>query len=540
VNLRSPGTRQGLALLVLVLVATGAIWVARGRPKKSGGAVATQAVSRHDIALTIEASGTIEPVDLIEVKSKASGTISRMPVSVGSQVKAGDLLVQIDARDVRNEYAQSLAARKAAQARLDVSKAQKARSDGLFAQGIITADEHEAAVLDYANAQSGVTAARTNLDLAQQRLDDATVRAPVAGTVLSQTVTAGQVISSATTSASGGTSLLTMADLGRIRMRVKVAETDVGNVHPGQVATVTVDAFPNRTFQGTVETIEPQAVVEQSVTNFPVLVSLSNDQGLLMPGMNGEVSLVVDRRSDVLAVPVDAVRSLREALVLAPALGLDPDSVAAQVQRQRPMGGMGRMSRDSLGGGGRGYGGGGFAGGGFGAGGGNDSLRTMRRRAWMEAQGGNPAMRDSMRARWRRNGGGGGFGGGGAGGGGFAGRGGGGFAGGNGGGFGGGNMSGNRAQVVFVKDADGTIEPRRVVLGLSDFDWSQVVAGVKEGEQVVMLGVAQAQASRDQQQQNVRQRVGSMPGGLGGGTRGGGGGARGGGGGGQGGGGGGR
>jgi hypothetical protein len=94
--------------------------------------------------------------------------------------------------------------------------------------------------------------------------------------------------------------------------------------------------------------------------------------------------------------------------------------------------------------------------------------------------------------------------------------------GGSGGGGAGGSRGASRAQVVFVKTAKG-IEPRLVRLGLSDFDWSQVVAGVSEGEQVVMLGVAQAQASRTEQQQNVRQRVGGMPGGIGGAGAGGGG-----------------
>jgi HlyD family secretion protein len=296
------------------------------------------------------------------------------------------------------------------------------------------------------------------------------VRAPIAGTILSQAVTAGQVTTSATNSVSGGTALLTMADLHLIRMRTMVSETDVGQVRPGQSATVTVDAFPNRTFQGTVEKIEPQAVVEQSVTNFPVLISLPNEQGLLLPGMNGDVSLMIDRRADVLAVPVDAVRNLREALVLAPSLGLNADSVRAQVTRQRA----------SL-----------FAGGGF-----RDSL------------GGRGAGGDSTRG-WRRGGGGGGFGGG-------AGRGAGGFGGGQGGGAGGGQGGGmNRGQMVFVKTAHG-IEPRLVRLGLSDFDWAEVTSGVQEGEQVVLLGVAQAQAARTQQQANVRQRVGTMPGGIGG------------------------
>ena len=234
--------------LILLLVAIGAIaavvLVRRARDRSTFVPVMTEAVQRRDIALTIEATGTVEPIDLVEVKSKASGQIIRMPVEVGTLVKANDLLAQIDTRDVKNQYDQALAALRAAEAKANISGAQQKRSDDLFTQGAITADEHEAAVLDYANAQAQLVGARTNLDLAKQRLDDATVRAPIAGTVLEQLVSAGQVISSATTSASGGTSLLKMADLSRIRLRALVSETDVGNVHPGQTASVTVDAFP--------------------------------------------------------------------------------------------------------------------------------------------------------------------------------------------------------------------------------------------------------------------------------------------------------
>jgi HlyD family secretion protein len=161
-------TRYGIALIAILLVATGAAWLSHnGRAKNASSAIATQPVSRQDISLTIEASGTIEPVDLVEVKSKASGTITSMPVSVGSKVKANDLLVKIDDRDVRNQYDQTVAALRAAQSKVTVSAAQKKRSEGLFAQGIITAPENEAAQLDYANSQAALVSARTNLDLAK-------------------------------------------------------------------------------------------------------------------------------------------------------------------------------------------------------------------------------------------------------------------------------------------------------------------------------------------------------------------------------------
>ncbi|TMQ51230.1 MAG: efflux RND transporter periplasmic adaptor subunit [Candidatus Eisenbacteria bacterium] len=513
-----------LRTLVVLMVASGAIagvvLVRRARDRSTFVPVMTEAVQRRDIALTIEATGTVEPIDLVEVKSKASGQIIRMPVEVGTLVKANDLLAQIDTRDVKNQYDQALAALRAAEAKANISGAQQKRSDDLFTQGAITADEHEAAVLDYANAQAQLVGARTNLDLAKQRLDDATVRAPIAGTVLEQLVSAGQVISSATTSASGGTSLLKMADLSRIRLRALVSETDVGNVHPGQTASVTVDAFPQRTFTGQVEKIEPEAVVQQSVTMFPVLISISNEERVLLPGMNGEVAMLVDRHDGVPAVPLDAVRSVRELPVAAAALGLDPDSVRMQVERQIQARAAERASR-------------------LGAGGGSGAVADRGGgRNWMADA---AFASDSARARWpgrgRLHGGRGSWGGAGRGAAGANGAGNAGapdpaaaggaraFARGGSQGFDQGSGIGraSRAQVVFVKTAHG-LEPRVVRLGLSDFDYSEVLNGLSEGEQVALLGVAEAQAQRKQDQSRFRQRVGSgvpgVPSGGGGGGRG--------------------
>ena len=122
----------------------------------------------------------------------------------------------------------------------------------------------------------------------------------MAGTIIEKTVSLGTVITSATGAFGGGTTLLKMADLSQVRVRALFNETDIGQVRPGQTATVTVDAYPDRRFTGIVEKIEPQAVIQQNVTMFPVLVNLENGEGLLKPGMNGETSVLVDQRSDVL------------------------------------------------------------------------------------------------------------------------------------------------------------------------------------------------------------------------------------------------
>jgi HlyD family secretion protein len=424
------------------------------------------AVERRTISLSVEATGTVEPIDLVEVKSKASGQILRMPVEVGSVVGRGDLLAQIDKVDVQNAYDQAAAALEAARTRVRVAEAQKKRSDDLLAGGVITAQEHETAELDHANAQSALVQARTNLDNARQRLEDATVRAPIAGTVLEQPVATGQVISSATSSVSGGTTLLKMADLSRIRMRVLVPESDIGNVKMGLPATVTVDAYPTRQFRGEVEKIEPQAVVQQSVTMFPVLVSLTNEDGLLLPGMNGEVTMLVARQDEVLAVPVDALRTMRDLETMAAALGLDPEQAQADVTAQiAAFAGGADSARAGANGAVRGA---------DGTRGAQAGANGAGRRGGAGAAGG-----QRMGANGRR----------------FA-------AGGRGG------TARNAPQIAFVQTPAG-FAIRAVNIGISDYEYTQVAAGLAEGDQVLLLSVTEIQAERSELTERIRSRMGS-------------------------------
>jgi HlyD family secretion protein len=138
-------------------------------------------------------------------------------------------------------------------------------------------------------------------------------------------------------------------------------------VHPGEPANVTVDAYPDRRFGGVVEKIEPQAVVSQNVTMFPVLVNLTNNEGLLKPGMNGEVSVLIDERDDVLAIPNDAIKNPREAVATGAMLGLAADTVNAELRAQGFTSGGSRGGFGGANGGRRGGNGGGNGGGGGGA-----------------------------------------------------------------------------------------------------------------------------------------------------------------------------
>ena len=529
-----------------------AVFAACGPKKEAPVKVGTVTVDRRTITVDAQATGAVEPINVIEVKSKASGQIVKLPVDIGTQVRAGDLLVQIDTRDVKNQFDQASADLKSAQASLEVAQAAKKRADELYKNRIITTPEFEAATLTLTQAQSSIVRATANLDLAKQRLEDATVVAPVEGTIISKPVSLGQVIASATGSVSGGTTLLQMADLTKVRVRALVNETDIGNVRAGQPARVTVDAYPERPFQGVVEKIEPQAVVQQSVTMFPVIISLDNNEGFLKPGMNGEVSMLVDRKDNVVAVSNDAVRTVREAATAATFVGLNPDSVQAQVRAmQQQMGGRGNGGQNGAGAGqpagdapaaqtvdaaagaGRGGRNGGRGGQDSGSAGGNAGGRRNRGMGGDSANaggmGGGQNGRSGRGGRSRGDSAGGGMGGGQNGGmrGGRNGGMGGGMGGGQNGGRGGRGTGGNgaalgagmgggrpggatrtRTGLVFVKIGEDKFEPRLVRLGASNYDYSEVLSGLKEGDNVATLAVAALQAKRDAQNDRMRQGMG--------------------------------
>jgi HlyD family secretion protein len=306
--------------------------------KKEAPPVAYQAVpvERRDIIVSAQASGAVQPDTTVEVKSKASGEVLQLSVETGQVVQRGAPLVRIDPRNARNALAQAQAELDVAKAKLANSTSQKARADELFKTQSITQTEHEQALLDYADARAEVVRAQVAVDNAKIQLEDTDVRAPITGTILEKAVERGQVIASATSNVSGGTVLMKMANLNQVQVRTLVDETDIGKISPGLRATVTVDAYPQRPFAGNVLKIEPQALTEQNVTMFPVLVRIDNQQGLLRPGMNSEVEIHVGRRDDVLAVPNAALRTQRDVGSAAQVLGLSPETVQRELAAARP------------------------------------------------------------------------------------------------------------------------------------------------------------------------------------------------------------
>jgi HlyD family secretion protein len=283
------------------------------------------------LALTVEASGVIEPVRTVEIKSKASGEILELGAGTGDTVQRGALLVRIDPRTPRNRFDQAVAQSKAAQAKLVNARGQLERGEKLLTNAWINQADYDQLVLNVATAESEVVTAKVAVENARIALDDTEVRAPSDGTILSKRVERGQVISSPTMDVGGGTLLMTMAELDQVQVRARVDETDIGKLAPGMEAGISVASYPGKHFAGTIAKIEPQAIIEQNVTLFPVLISLPNEERLLRPGMNVEASFDVARRENALTVPVTALRTERDIDTTAAIIGVDAATIRSSV-----------------------------------------------------------------------------------------------------------------------------------------------------------------------------------------------------------------
>jgi HlyD family secretion protein len=289
--------------------------------KEFGPVYDTAGVERRTLEVAVSSAGIVEPIATVEVKSKASGEVLDVLVEVGDLVEEGSLMVSIDPRIVRNRLAQAEATLKAAISRRGIAVTQQQRVEKLVARGTLTQSDLEQAELDLANAQAQVVSAEVDVENARIAVEDTDIRAPISGTIIFKPVEVGQVISSPTQDFAGGTLLMQMADLSAVQIRSLVDETDIGKIRPGMPAKVSVAAYPNQPFPGEVVKIEPQAVIEQNVTMFAVLVSIRNPDGLLMPGMNAEVEMSVARAENAMTIPVMALRTARDLESTATILG---------------------------------------------------------------------------------------------------------------------------------------------------------------------------------------------------------------------------
>ncbi|HUK87407.1 MAG TPA: efflux RND transporter periplasmic adaptor subunit [Terriglobales bacterium] len=332
-----------ILLIVVAVIAVSAF--TRGGGKLDPSKLAK--VERGDLAKSVVATGKIEPITKVEIKSKASGIVQKLYVDFDDKVKEGQLLAELDKEQIQAAVRSAEAALAAAQANeraaaADVERAkvdaespdvplllrayqraQQMAKDGVVSQSSLDDAQkaYELAVnkqqgaraqlvtnkAKLAQAQAQVQQAQAALASAQEDLHYATITAPIAGTVLSRDVEVGDAVSSILVLGSSATLVMTLGDTSQVYVKGKVDESDIGKVYLGQPARIKVESFKDKTFNGKVTKIAPMGVEKDNVTTFEVRVSIDNPGGELKANMTANAEVILDEHKGVLMVPEGAL-----------------------------------------------------------------------------------------------------------------------------------------------------------------------------------------------------------------------------------------
>lgn len=279
----------------------------------------TETVSRGSIVAQVIASGTLNPVTLVQVGSQVSGTVVKLFADYNSQVRKGQVIAQIDPSLFQAKVDQAEADLKNAQALLEKERANLAeaqrtyqRYKTLFADQMISRMELDQAQTRMEVSQATVKAvqaqieqAQANVKTARTNLNYTTIRSPVTGVVVARNVDVGQTVAASLQAPT----LFTIAqDLREMEVHTSVDEADIGKIKLEQPATFTVDAYPGDTFQAEVSQIRNAPTTVQNVVTYDVVLRVKNPELKLKPGMTANVTIVIEKKDDVLMIPNSVLR----------------------------------------------------------------------------------------------------------------------------------------------------------------------------------------------------------------------------------------
>ncbi len=243
---------------------------------------------RQDIATSITATGTIEPVTRVEVGTQVSGIIDRIYVDYNTVVKKGQVIAELDKTNLLSELASTESNLLNAQNTLNYQTNNYNRYKTLFEKGLVSADDYENARLTYEQARQQLNIQKQNVQKARTNLGYATITAPIDGVVLSKEVEEGQTVASAMTTP---TLFIIAQDLTDMRVIADIDEADIGGVAEGQRVTFTVDAYPDDIFGGEVTQVRQEATTESNVVTYEVVISAPNKSLKLKPGLTANVTI---------------------------------------------------------------------------------------------------------------------------------------------------------------------------------------------------------------------------------------------------------
>lgn len=289
----------------LVAVVALAAWQLLGNKKNEKITFITETAAPATICNSITATGTIEPVTSVTVGTQVSGIVSKLYVDYNSIVKKGQVIAELDKTNLISTLNTAKANLKSAESNLKYQKSNYNRFKTLYEKNLVSADDHEAAILSYQQAKEQVASSKEEVQRAQTNLGYATITSPIDGVVLSKAVEEGQTVAASYSTPE----LFTIAqDLTNMQVVADVDEADIGNVKDGERVTFTVDAYPDDIFEGTVTQVRLEATTNNNVVTYEVVISAPNTDLKLKPGLTANVTIYTAEKKDVLSVPSKALR----------------------------------------------------------------------------------------------------------------------------------------------------------------------------------------------------------------------------------------
>ncbi|WP_290535913.1 efflux RND transporter periplasmic adaptor subunit [Alistipes sp.] len=286
-------------------MAIGTGWLLLRNTREEGIALETAPTSRITIRNSVMATGTVEPVTEVEVGTQVSGIIDRLYVDYNDQVKAGQLIAEMDKVTLQAELEQSEAELASCRNEYEYQTKNYARTRTLHEKELVSDAEYDEAFYLYEKARNAYEQAQAAIVKVKRNLGYATITSPIDGVVISRSVEEGQTVAASFETPT----LFTIAhDLTQMQVVADVDEADIGQVHDGQRVEFTVDAYPDDTFEGSVEQVRLEATTESSVVTYEVVISAHNPDLKLKPGLTANVTIYTLEKEQALAVPTKALR----------------------------------------------------------------------------------------------------------------------------------------------------------------------------------------------------------------------------------------
>jgi HlyD family secretion protein len=316
----NPATsRKAAVVLVLLVLAVGGWWWSRQKAEAAEGGFRTAAVERGDIRVAISATGTLSAISTVDVGSQISGQVTDVLVDFNDRVRKDQVIARIDPSTYQAQIAQGAAQVASARANLATAQATLRNAEADFARKASLAEQQLIARGDLDLARAARDQARAQVNAAQAQitqqqastqttrlnLDRTVIRSPVDGVVLTRTIEPGQTVAA---SLQAPVLFQIAEDLKQMEIVLQIDEADIGQVKAGQAVNFTVDAFPERSFQGKVQQVRLSATNTNNVITYPVVVTVDNRDEVLLPGMTVNAEIEVSRRDDVLKIPNAALR----------------------------------------------------------------------------------------------------------------------------------------------------------------------------------------------------------------------------------------